>query len=230
MRYIPLATVLLVACTFSHAFVVTPPFRCSSTAGRGLLAPLAASTQENPNDLELDRVQHKFKDLQDELLEELAEQRRSNAAAEDIAATMLDLAADAVALQRYKKMEELDAAQEDLVHASGDRAAISDLKREAHEAALSAEREATMVEAMDDNYEGMERLREGSVAHAARHLEHDALEREVEARFQELEASSKAEDAEGAISELREYEVRLRESAVEVRQHKVVGDKSTIEP
>jgi hypothetical protein len=227
MRYIPLATVLLAACTFSHAFVVTPSFRCSSTAGRGLLAPLAASTQENPNDLELDRVQHKFKELQVELLEELAEQRRSSAAAEDIAATMLDLAADAVALQRYKTMEELDAAQEDLVHAAGDRAAISDLKREAHEAALSAEREATMVEAIDNNYEDTERLREGSVAHAARHLEHDALEKEVEARFQ---ASSKAEDAEGAISELREYEDRLRESAVEVRQHKVVGDKSTTEP
>jgi hypothetical protein len=194
------------------------------------LPPLASSTQGNPNDLELDRLQHTFKDSQDDLLEELAEQRRSNAAAEDIAATMLDVAADAVAVQRYKKMEELDAAQDDLVHAVGDRAVVSELKREAHDAALSAEREAGMVEAMDSPYEDRERLREMSVAHAARHLEHDALEREVEARFQELEASSKVEDAEGAIGELREYESRLRESAAQVRQHKAAGDQSTSDP
>jgi hypothetical protein len=174
----------------------------------------------DPNDKELIRLRGEFKHLQDELLDELAQRDREVDVAEGVAEKMLDKAADAVAFQRYKKLEELDRAKRELEHATGDKMKANALREEARAAALSAERELGMVESVDSLYEDVERVRDLSVAHAAHHLEDDALEMEVESRFQELEAESKMEDAEKAIAELRSYEVRLRESAKQVRQHK----------
>jgi hypothetical protein len=183
---------------------------------------------DSSNDVELDRLQGEFKHLQDELIEELVDPS-NKVDVEGVAERMLDVAADAVAFQRYKKLGELGAAQRELEHAVGDQIQAGALKREAHEAALSAEGEVRMLETVDSAYEDGERIRDLSVAHAARHLEDDALELEVESRFQQLEATSKMEDAEKAIEELRGYEARLRESAKQVRQHKTEGNRDADE-
>lgn len=173
----------------------------------------------SPNDAEIGRLQSEFKHLQDELLDELVHHGHK-VDAEDVAERMLDMAADAVAFQRYKKMEDLGEAQDQLNHATGDRLMASVLKEDAHNAAVSAGHETEMLESIDSSYEDVERHRDLSIAHAAQHLEADAREMELESRFQELEASNEMEEAEKAIEELRDYEIRLRESVKQVRQHK----------
>jgi hypothetical protein len=208
------------------AFFVAPPLLLHRR-GSGWTSASTSKADDvaaSPNDLELDRLKGEFKHLQNELIEELV-QRNHKVDVEGVAEHMLDVAADAVAFQRYKKMEELGAAEQELQHATGDRVQAGALKQEAHEAVLSAEGEVRMLESMDSPYVDGERLRDLAVAHAAHHLEEDALELEVESRFQQLEASSKMEDAESAIDELREYEVRLRESAKQVRQHKTGSNR-----
>ena len=193
---------------------------------------LASHGDRHYND-DIARLQGEFRMLQDALLDRLAKPEQvtddeeeeeplgDNAyytSAEAVAERMLDVAADAVALQRYKQVQAVERAEMQLHDASEDRRTAAALKGASHLAAHSAEREADLVESVDAPYEDHERVRELAKAHAAHHREVDAREVELEGIFQELEAEAQQNEARRAIAELREYELRLRESVQQIRR------------
>ena len=88
---------------------------------------------------------------------------------------------------------------------------------EFHAEAMSAEREAALLESIDAGYEDMERLRDLSVAHASRDLENDAEEHELYSSFKELDASAKIEKADILLKLLERNEAQLKDSLKQLR-------------
>jgi hypothetical protein len=161
------------------------------------------------------RLQYEYEDLQETLLRDLAMNKMVEA--DKVAQTILEKAVDVAAVQRYKQMEIIDEAQKELIHASDDRMRAHALRELAHAEAMSAEREADLIESIDAAYEEMERLRDLSVAHAAHHLENDAKDLEIESAFKELEASSKMEAGAELLKQLKENEAQLKDSLKQLR-------------
>jgi hypothetical protein len=161
------------------------------------------------------RLQNEYKQLQGKLLRDLAMHEKIEA--EQVAQVILEKAVDVAAVQRYKQMEIIDEADKEMMHASDDRMRAHALQEKAHAEAMSAEREAGLVESIDAGYEDLERLRDLSVAHAAHHLEDDAGNLAIKSAFSELNAASKKEVATELLKQLEENEAQLKDSLKQLR-------------
>jgi hypothetical protein len=106
-----------------------------------------------------------------------------------------------------------------MIHASDDKMRAHALHEQAQAEAMSAEREAALIESFDAGYEDMERLRDLSVAHASHDLENDAEELEMYSSFKELEASAKKEKADILLKLLERNETVLKYSLKQLRDY-----------
>jgi hypothetical protein len=199
---------LFLSVALIEAFVLLP-FNKSSVAS---VAALRSTTYDDV----LARLQNEYKELQQTLLRDLAMHKKVEA--DQVAQTILEKAVDVAAVERYKQMEIIDEAQKELIHASDDKMRAHALHEQAHAEAMSAEREADLIESIDAAYEDMERLRDLSVAHAAHHLENDAEDLEIKSAFKELEASSKMDAAADLLKQLEENEAQLKDSLKQLRE------------
>jgi hypothetical protein len=163
----------------------------------------------------LARLQYEYEDLQDTLLRDLAMHKEVDA--EQAARAILEKAVDVADAQRHKQMEIIDEASKELMHASDDKKRAHALHEQARAEAMSAEREAALLESIDAGYEDMERLRDLSVAHASRNLENDAEELEMYSSFKELEASAKKEKADILLKLLERNEAQFKDSLKQLR-------------
>jgi hypothetical protein len=190
----------------TEAFVLLP--RNPSIAGVTVLR------STNYDDV-LARLQYEYEDLQDTLIRDLAMHKEVDK--EQVAQAILEKAIDVADVQRYKQMEIIDEASKELIHASDDKMRAHALHEQAHAEAMSAEREAALLESIDAGYEDMERLRDLSVAHASHDLENDAEEHELYSSFKELEASAKKEKADILLKLLERNEAQLKDSLKQLR-------------
>jgi len=177
--------------------------------------PDVLSTEET-----LARLEKEFRELQNNFAHDLEAHIVQEADAAELAESMLEMAVDITALQRYRQLELVRSAQKELRQSLDDLQRAKSLKEQAHGEAMSAEHEAQLLESIDAAYEDLERLRDLSVSHAAHHLEHDAKELEIESSFKELEASSQLEEAEAAIEQLEHNEQFLKDSLDALRSVK----------
>jgi hypothetical protein len=163
----------------------------------------------------LARLQYEYEDLQETLIRDLAMHKEVEA--EQVAQAILEKAVDVADVQRHKQMDIIDEAQKELIHASDDKMRAHALHEQAHAEALSADREAALLESFDAGYDDLERLRDLSVAHASHNLENDAEELEMYSSFKELEASAKKEKADVRLKLLERNEAQLKDYLKQLR-------------
>jgi len=208
----------------TESFVVLPR-KVATGAGRSSSSVVAVreTVRTQPagssNDEVLARLEKEFRDLQNELLQDLVV-KKDKVAASDVAEAMLEKAIDTVAVQKYKQQEVLDEEHEREVHARNDILQARAIEYEAHSDAMSAEHEVKLLESIDAAYEDLERVRDLSVAHAAHRLEQDAKDIEIDSTFQELEAESEEERAAEMIKQLDRNLAQLKASLEELRKTK----------
>jgi hypothetical protein len=192
----------------TEAFVLLPNIKSSSAASVAIL-------RSTNYDGALARLQYEYEELQETLLRDLAMHKKVDS--EQVAQAILEKAVDVADLQRHKQMEIIDEAQKEMIHASDDKMRAHALHEQAQAEAMSAEREAALLESLDAGYEDMERLRDLSVAHASHDLENDAEEHELYSSFKELEASAKKEKADILLKLLERNEALLKDSLKQLR-------------
>eukprot|EP00562_Extubocellulus_spinifer_P023138 CAMPEP_0178625024 /NCGR_PEP_ID=MMETSP0698-20121128/7659_1 /TAXON_ID=265572 /ORGANISM="Extubocellulus spinifer, Strain CCMP396" /LENGTH=249 /DNA_ID=CAMNT_0020264163 /DNA_START=15 /DNA_END=764 /DNA_ORIENTATION=+ len=175
--------------------------------------------QPPSNEDYLTKLEGEYKSMEDSLLRELAT-TNVHGRAEEIVEDMLEKAADVAAFQRYRMAEIVDEADDDMKHARDDRRRAHFVKERAHDEAISAAREAAMVEEFDAAYEDLERARDLSVVHSDHSLERDAAVLEEESEIIELDAGDRKKQALHLLKELRENEAELRASLDELRKRR----------
>jgi len=179
----------------------------------------SSSSAPSPYDETLSRLEKEYKLLQRELLHDL-NLKHDEVAAEEVAEEMLEKAAAAVAVQKYKFQEELDRAHEELVEADAELERVQALEKEAHGDAAGAELEASLLESIDAAYEDMERVRDMSVSHASHHLEDDLKDAEIDSIYKPMEAEDREEKAAETLDRLDANLKELRNSVQLLREEK----------
>eukprot|EP00545_Synedropsis_sp_CCMP1620_P006131 CAMPEP_0119011326 /NCGR_PEP_ID=MMETSP1176-20130426/5600_1 /TAXON_ID=265551 /ORGANISM="Synedropsis recta cf, Strain CCMP1620" /LENGTH=248 /DNA_ID=CAMNT_0006964129 /DNA_START=153 /DNA_END=899 /DNA_ORIENTATION=+ len=164
------------------------------------------------NDDMISRLQDEYRELQEKLHVGLFDH--------NIAEVMLEKATRMTAFQKDREEQKIDKAGKDMEHAMGDMERAHEIKVQAHNDAIGAEDQAAMIESIDAGYEDFERLRDRSVANAARNQEEDAFNMEIEAQFQILEAESEKETAINLLQQLKQREKDLKVALKEVRDFK----------
>jgi hypothetical protein len=193
-----------------EAFVLLPSIKSSRATS---IAILKSTNYEDV----IARLQYEYEELQETLLRDQAMHKKEDS--DQVARAILEKAVDVADLQRHKQMEIIDEAQKELIHASDDKMRAHALHEQAQAEAMSAEREAALIESFDAGYEDMERLRDLSVAHANHDLENDAEELEMYSSFKELEASAKKEKADILLKLLERNEYVLKYSLKQLRDY-----------
>jgi hypothetical protein len=153
----------------------------------------------------LGRLQNEYQELQETLLRDLEMHQKADA--EQVAEVILEKAVDVAAVQKYKQMEIVDEAEKELIQASDDRM-LALFLHEKNAEAMSAEREAALLDSLDAGYEDMERLRDLPV---------DAEELEMYSSFKVLEAASKKEKADKLLKLLERNEAQFKDSLKQLR-------------
>jgi hypothetical protein len=204
-----------------QSFLFHPFTSFSSTAATNPTTTRLLSSSSGSNEETLDRLQREFGDMQKTLLDGLAHpDENDKAVSAELAQDMLEKAMNVAAVQRYQQAELLAQAQEQLAHARMDKERAHTILEQAQQDAQGASLEASLVEHVDEVYEDRERMRDMSVAHAARKMIQDAKDLEVESAFQEMETEVKMEDAEKMMHEFEQNEVELKETLQQLRQMK----------
>ena len=175
--------------------------------------------QPQSNEDHLAKLESDYKSLEDSLLRELAT-TNDNERAEEIVEDMLEKAADVAAFQRYRMEEIVEEADDVMKLARDDRRRAHFAKDQAHDEAISAAREAAMVEEFGAAYEDLERARDIAVFHSDHVLEVDAAAIEENSEVIELEAGDRKKQALHLLKELKENEANLRDSLGELRKRK----------
>ena len=130
---------------------------------------------------------------------------------------MLEHAVDLTAMERYLQEDYLAASVKEVERAE-DKARYSEmLKQEAHKDVIGAEDQAGLLETWESSDRDKERLRDLSVAHAARELELDAQEMEFDAAFESAVAHMHELEAVKVLKMLLKQENSLKESLKRVR-------------
>lgn len=211
-------TLLLLLAPLAKAFVVVP--RRTLSRHRLLLKTAAATTTSvEDDDALLDRIQHEYKQLQEKLLRDLVVVH-DNEEAEQIEEEMVEKAVQAASVIRYKQMKVLDEAEKEMKKALGDIEQARALKDQVHDEAIQAEKEATLLESIDAQYEDMERVRDQAVVHADRQLEEDADILEMQSEYHRELAEGKEQRAARILKQVQEYEARLKQALKEMRELK----------
>lgn len=167
----------------------------------------------------LTRLQNEYKQLQQELMDDLVT-KHDKVAAEDVAGKILEKAAEETAVQKYKQEEILDQARVDMVAADDELQHVRTVQAEAHDVGVSAQHEAQLLESIDAAYEDLERLRDMSVVHASQQLEDDMKDVEIENTFRVLEAEDREFTAMEKINELDANLVRLKANIKQLKDMK----------
>lgn len=170
------------------------------------------------NSDEIAHLQGEYRQLQDILLQDLAQHKLGEA--KDVSEEMFEKAAELTAFQKYQQEEKIEQAEDNLLHALGDLDQAQALYEEARGDSEWAEDEAAMVESLDADYEDLERLRDLSVHHAAQQLVGDLRDQVMESTFQELKAEMELEDATELLDILKRNERALKATIEEMRKEK----------
>jgi hypothetical protein len=157
----------------------------------------------NVNEKDDAQIQNEYHQVQEQVLP-------ATSTADDFAEEILEMAADVTAFQKYKQADMLEAAEAECRRAHGDLEQAQELHRQAALDAALAEKQAAMLESIDNDYQDRERLRDLAVAHAAHQVEHDARDLEVEAQFHELEAEIKRDESAHLLQQFEEHERDLK--------------------
>jgi hypothetical protein len=183
------------------------------------------------------RLQNEYKELEDNMYQDVKDHKVGEVDVAAYAEAMVEKAAEMVSFQRYKDEEAIGEADAKLAQAKQDLRHAQARRREAHDQAVGAAEQAALIESIDAAYEDLERLRDLSVVHAARHLEEDTSAQIVEAQFQELDAKMKREYAVDLLKQLEQNEEELKallkglkDSKNELAMKKWADEKAKREP
>lgn len=201
------AILLLSLLTTGSSFVVVPHH-----------ATVTSLKASSVNDEMLTRLKSEYKELQQRLLSDLANHNKVDA--EEVGEEMIKKASDVAALLRYKQQEIIDAAEKAIEVADAKRVYAHSLREALHREAMGAEREAKIIDSIDDAYEDLERVRDLAVSHADHHLEEDMKDLEIVSTLEEAEAFSKQAEATRLLQQLEQNEAELKTMLNELKSLK----------
>lgn len=129
----------------------------------------------------------------------------------NLAEGILDKALKTVAGKRDEEYDHKATASAKLKHALAEQDFAEARREEAHNDAVGAEDQTNLLEAYDNDYEDMERVRDLSVAHAAQQVEKDTEAILLRAQETAAKAEEEVKDTTRSIKELEQNEMELKE-------------------